>query len=142
LLTKNRFLCETFYFIGIAGAIQGLITPYLLFGFPQFRFLQFFINHFLFIFSWLIFIWLYVYNLTFISLILALLSLILIVAFVCIIKLVIDANYMFLIHKPRSTILLDILGPYPYYLIALEGIVIIVFFILYLPFISKKQCVK
>src|SRR5690625_7502091 len=31
LLTKNRFLFETFYFIGIAGAIQAIITPDLLF---------------------------------------------------------------------------------------------------------------
>ena len=142
LLTKNRFLFETFYFIGIAGAIQALITPDLLFGFPQFRFLQFFIDHFLLILGPLIMIWLYAYKITFFSLIKAFLTINLIAAIVFIINLLIDANYMFLIHKPRSTSLLDILGPYPYYLIALEGIVIIVFFILYLPFISKKQCVK
>src|SRR5699024_2803036 len=132
--TKNRFLFETFYFIGIAGAIQALITPDLLFGFPQFRFLQFFIDHFLLILGPLIMIWLYAYKITFFSLIKAFLTINLIAAIVFI--------FLLLIHKPSSTSLFDILVPYPYYLIALEGIVIIVFFILYLPFISKKQCVK
>src|SRR5690625_7970907 len=82
---------------------------------------------------------LYAYKIIFFTLIKAFLTINLIAAIVFIINLLIDANYMFLIHKPRSTSLLDILGPYPYYLIALEGIVIIVFFILYLPFISKKN---
>src|SRR5690625_3251302 len=142
LLTKNRFLFETFYFIGIAGAIQSFITLDLFFGFPPFRFLQLLFINFLLILVPYIMFWLYLYKITFFSLINAFLTIYLIAAIVFIIILLIDANYMFLIHKPRSTSLLDILGPYPYYLIALEGIVIIVFFILYLPFISKKQCVK
>src|SRR5699024_6634853 len=69
LLTKNRFLFETFYFIVIAGAIQALITSYLLFSFPQFPFLQFFIDLFLLILVPLIIILLYAYKITFFSLI-------------------------------------------------------------------------
>lgn len=138
LLTKNHFLFETFYFIGIAGAMQALITPDLLFGFPQFRFLQFFIDHFLLILGPLIMIWLYNYTITKLSFIKAFLTINLIALIVFIINSLIDANYMFLIHKPSSTSLLDLLGPYPYYLLALEGIVVIVFYLLYLPFIRKE----
>src|SRR5690625_470126 len=49
LLTKSRKLFEVFYFIAIGGAIQAILTPDLLFGFPQFRYIQFFIDHFMLI---------------------------------------------------------------------------------------------
>src|SRR5699024_12549543 len=100
-----------FYFIGNAGAIQALITADFLFYLPPFRFLQFFIDHFLLILGKLIMIWLYEYKITFFSLVKAFLTINLNAAIVFIIILLIDANYMFLIHKPRSTSLLDILGP-------------------------------
>src|SRR5690625_4717216 len=109
LLTKNRFLFDTFYFIAIAGAIQAIISPDLLFGFPQFRFLQFFIDHFLLILGPLIMIWLYAYKITFFSLIKAFLTINLIAAIVFIINLLIDAIYMFLFLNSRSTSLLVIL---------------------------------
>lgn len=139
LLTKNRFLFETFYFIGIAGAIQAIVTPDLLFGFPQFRFLQFFIDHFLLILGPLLMIWLYDYTITKTSLLKAFITINGLALLIFIINLIIDANYMFLMHKPTSASLLDLLGPYPYYLLALEGIAIIIFFILYLPFIYKRK---
>lgn len=64
LLTKNHFLFETFYFIGIAGAIQAMLTPDLHYGFPQFRYLQFFMDHFLLILAPLLMIWLYDYTIS------------------------------------------------------------------------------
>src|SRR5699024_12436706 len=95
LLTKNRFLFETFYFIGIAGAIQALITPDLLFGFPQFRFLQFFIDHFLLILGPFIMFWLSAYKIPFFSLIKAFLTLNLIAVIDIIHNLIINASYLF-----------------------------------------------
>lgn len=139
LLTKNHFLFETFYFIGIAGAIQALLTPDLSFGFPQFRFLQFFIDHFLLILAPLLMIWLYDYTITKRSILKAFMTINGLASIVFIINLFIDANYMFLIHKPVSASLLDLLGPYPYYLLSLEVIALIIFFILYLPFIRKRK---
>ncbi len=142
LLTKSRFLFETFYFIGIAGAIQAILTPDLLFGFPQFRFLQFFIDHFLLILGPLLMIWLYDYTITKLSILKAFITINLLALIVFMINLLIDANYMFLIHKPTSASLLDLLGPYPYYLLSLEVIALIIFSILYLPFIKKESSDK
>lgn len=138
LLTKNDFLLEVFYFIGIGGAVMAIVTPDLYFGFPQYRFLQFFIDHTLLIFAPLIMIWLYQYKITLTSLIKAFLSINVIALIVFIINKILSANYMFLSHKPNAASLLDILGPYPYYLLSLEGIVIIVFLILYSPFTINK----
>jgi len=139
LLTRNRFLFETFYFIGIAGAIQAIVTPDLLFGFPQFRFIQFFTDHFLLILAPLIMIWLYNYTITKWSIMKAFITINVIAIFVFIINTLTDANYMFLIQKPTSASLLDVLGPYPYYLLALEVIAIVIFIILSLPFTYRSK---
>lgn len=139
LLTKNRFLFEAFYFIGIAGAIQAIVTPELFFGFPQFRFLQFFIDHTFLILAPLIMIWLYDYTITVQSLMKAFVTINVIAAIVFVINIFLDANYMFLMHKPASASLLDVLGPYPYYLLSLEAIALAVFILLYLPFVRKQR---
>jgi hypothetical integral membrane protein (TIGR02206 family) len=53
------------------------------------------------------------------------------------INLLIDSNYMFTLHKPPTASLFDVLGPWPWYLLAAEGIALVVFLILYLPFAVK-----
>lgn len=138
LITKNRFLFEVFYFIAIGGAIQAIITPDLNFGFPQFRFLQFFFDHMLLIISPIILIVFYQYHITFKSLIKSFVTLNVIALIVFIVNHIISANYMFLINKPQAGSLLDFLGPYPYYLISLEAVTFIIFLILYLPFLKKN----
>jgi hypothetical integral membrane protein (TIGR02206 family) len=50
-----------------------------------------------------------------------------------------DANYMFLMHKPEGASLLDLLGPYPYYLAVEEVIAFVIFTIMYLPFIRWRR---
>src|SRR5699024_2493373 len=54
LLTKSHFLFRSLYFIALAGATQAILTPSLDFGFPQFRYIQFFTDHTLLILSPLI----------------------------------------------------------------------------------------
>ena len=139
LITKNRFLFEVFYFIAIGGAIQAIVTPDLYFGFPQFRFLQFFIDHMLLVISPIILIIFYQFNITFKSLIKSFITLNGIALIVYIINHIISANYMFLTEKPQGGSLLDFLGPYPYYLISLEGVTFIIFLILFLPFFIKNS---
>jgi hypothetical integral membrane protein (TIGR02206 family) len=47
---------------------------------------------------------------------------------------VLGANYIFLLHKPSTASVLDILGNYPYYLLSEEGLALVIFGLLYLPF--------
>lgn len=48
-------------------------------------------------------------------------------------------NYMFLARKPSNPSLIDLLGPYPWYILSLEVVAFAIFFILYLPFVFKKS---
>lgn len=139
LLTKNRNLFEMFYFIALAGAIQAILTPDLYFGFPQFRYIQFFFDHFLLISAPLIMIWLYDFKINHKSLIKSFLTINGIAAVVFFMNTILSANYMFLNHKPNSASLLDFLGPYPYYILSLELVAILIFTILYLPFIIRSS---
>ena len=139
LLTKSRFLLEVFYFIGISGAIMAIITPDLDFGFPQYRYIQFFFDHALLILAPLIMIHLYYYQITWKSVMKAFLSINVIAGIVFVINRALSSNYMFLQYKPTAASLLDLLGPYPYYLLSLEGIALILFFILYVPFFGIKR---
>ena len=53
------------------------------------------------------------------------------------------SNYMFTVHKPETASLMDVLGPWPWYLLTTEGIAAVVFTLFYLPFAiddtRKKQ---
>jgi len=53
-----------------------------------------------------------------------------------------QANYMFLLHKPDSASILDWLGPYPYYLISEEIMALVLFFVMLLPFGFGKSNVN
>jgi hypothetical integral membrane protein (TIGR02206 family) len=44
------------------------------------------------------------------------------------------ANYMFLRAKPETETLLTILGPWPWYILSAEGMAVVLFSLLYLPF--------
>ena len=48
------------------------------------------------------------------------------------------SNYGFLAGKPQSTSLLDQLGPWPYYIVSLEVLGLLIFLLLNLPFLKAQ----
>jgi hypothetical integral membrane protein (TIGR02206 family) len=47
-------------------------------------------------------------------------------------------NYLFLSWKPDIS-LLSLLGPWPWYILSLEGVVLVLFILMYLPFTLGKK---
>lgn len=139
LLTRNKFLLEVLYFIAVGGSMQALLTPDLYFGFPQYRYIQFFLDHLLLLLAPLLMIWLDNYAITVKSIIKSWFFLNFIAFIVSCFNYLLEANYMFLMYKPSNPSLLDLLGNHPYYLLALEGIAFILFIILYMPFWCKRD---
>lgn len=45
LVRPTTLVCEAAYFWGLAGTLQAIITPEVKFAFPDYRFIEFFINH-------------------------------------------------------------------------------------------------
>lgn len=140
LITKSYAIYEFAYLLGIAGATQALLTPDAgIYGFPHFRFFQIFISHGAIVTSAIymtlvedfrpywkslghIALWGNVY-----------------MAVIFVINQLIGSNYLFIAHKPETASLMDVLPPWPWYILALEGIGAVMCLILYIPFIIKDS---
>jgi len=135
LWTGNRRWLEIAYFWGIGGTLQALITPNLQFGFPDLRFISFFVAHSGIIIG-IVFLML-VYGFrprpagilrTF-----AWTEVYFVVAFS--IDLLTGENYGFLLHKPEAASLLNLLSDSrPLYLLQFHALAFVFFCALYAPF--------
>lgn len=136
LITRRQLLCELTYCWGLAATAQALLTPALGIGFPSWPFLAFFVQHF--------------------AIVAAALYLPIVVgwrpraprwktpliALGCgvgyqLLSLAINAwlgsNFGFSMRPPDNPSLLDHLGPWPWYLIAMWPIAFVLFLLICLP---------
>jgi len=145
LVTKNYSIYEFVYFMGLGGAMQAVLTPAdaAAYNFPHFRIMQTFIAHGLLINIAIymtlvegfrptlqsfkrVFIWTNIYMVV-----------------IFFLNLAIGSNYLFIAHKPTDIpTLLDMLAPWPWYILELEAIGFAIFFILYIPFLIKDWRAK
>lgn len=132
LWTRNYRLFEVTFFVSMTGAVAAIITPELFFGFPHIRFFQFFIAHIAIVLSCFYMVWIEEFKATFHSVIKAFLFLNFIAAVVFSLNMLLGTNYMFLANKPSNTSIMDLLGPYPWYLLSLELVAFFLFSLLYL----------
>lgn len=134
LWRRSYRLFEFVYFAGIAGALQALATPDLDYGFPHFRFLLFMIAHIAIIAASLYMVAVEGYRPKFRSVGVAMLWLNVCALVAYGVNSITGANYMFLMRKPAGGSLLDLLGPWPWYLLVMEAVALVLFLMLYLPF--------
>ena len=139
LWTGNKLLYNFVFFVGIGGALQALATPVLDLSFPHFRYFHFFYTHGGIILTALYFTWVKGYHPTFKGIIKAMAMLNGVAAFVFIVNLVTEGNYMFLRIKPTTGSLLDYLGPYPWYILSLEVVSFIIFVGLWAMFKNRMH---
>ncbi len=142
LWSRSRFLYEILFFAGIGGALQAILTPNLAYGFPHFRFFQFFIAHAAIILASLYMTWIEQHRPTWKSIGKTMLFLNGLALVIGLLNYAIGSNYMFLMHKPDTPSILDMLGPYPYYLLAEEGIALLIFIVMYVVFFAIKDKIK
>jgi len=138
LLTENYFVYEFAYFLGIAGALQALLTPDLgIYGFPHFRFFQTFISHGLIITAAIYMTAVEGLRPTWKSILRVALWINVYMAIVFFVNQAIGSNYLFIAHKPPTASLLDLLPPWPIYILYMEAIGLAFVLLLYLPFAIK-----
>lgn len=139
LLTKNKYVYEILLFTALLGATQALLTPLLHHDFPHFRYFHFFYTHLMMIWVAFYFTWAKGYKPSILSVIRLFFYLNVLMPLVMLINKLVSGNYMFLSHKPTTASLLDFLGPYPWYILSLEGLLIILSLIVWLIFRGKKE---
>lgn len=139
LIFRSRFLFDFEYFWGLGGAMQVLLTshgPLEVLG--AYRYFQVFISHGLLITAVLFMLTVEGFRPSLISFRRAVLGMILFTLFIIPLNFALGSNYMFLAYKPTEfASLLDILPPYPFYIPIMEGLGLIVFLLLYLPYAYK-----
>ncbi len=139
LLTRNQRVAELVWFWGMAGTLNGLLTPALSESFPSYAYFAFFALHSGVVIAavflvaglklqpapgavWRAFGWLHLYLLA-----------------AGTVNWLSGANYGFLREKPPQASPLDLLGPWPWYLGGLEVLALLLFSLLYLPFRRPAQ---
>lgn len=142
LLTRKPILCTLTYFWGLAATLQGLITPAISYGFPEWPFITFFIHHFVVVGAALYLpivdgwrpkkpFWrspLEVYGYSVLYLIFSLLM-----------NLMLNTNFGFSMRPPDNPSLIDKLGPWPWYLFSMQAIAVVFFLLLALPFLGRDD---
>ena len=136
LVTGNRLLYEFTYFLGIGGALQALITPDLtIFGFPHYRFFQAFIMHALIVWGSVFMTAVEGYRPTGRSLLRVAVGTNLYMLAILGINKLLGSNYLFVAGKPGMPSMLDLMAPWPWYILEMEAVGVVVCLLLYLPFL-------
>lgn len=140
LIARSRLYYEWAYFMGIIGAVMALSTPDLtIYGFPHYRFIEFITLHGAILVA--------VFYMTVVegfrpawkSLPRVILIANLYWVFCAWVNSRIGSNYLYTQGKLPTPSLLDVLGPYPWYLLSMEGLGILLCLLLYLPFAIHDQ---
>lgn len=137
--TESRYLFEVLYFWGIAGAVQAILTPNLdQYVFPHFRYYQFFLSHGLIMFSTLFMVFVKGWLPEAKSILRSLLFTNLILPFIGIVNWLTGGNYFFIARTPDTASIIDMMGPWPWYILVLEVVALVMFTISYLPVMVYK----
>ena len=147
LIFKHKKLFHYTFFIMMLGAIMALLTPAIDFnyGFPHFRYVQFFVSHGLITinFMYMLIVLDYQKDITYRHILLNILTLILIAVIVTPINLLTQGNYLFLMGSPGEDTAFELFGSWPWYLLNIALIGIPIFFhIGYLPFFIRDLKAK
>ncbi|WP_257009507.1 YwaF family protein [Bacillus sp. 7884-1] len=138
LLTRKKVIYEILLFTALLGASQAIFTPLLNFNFPHFRFFHFFYTHLMMIWVVFYFTWVKGYRPTIWSVVKLFVFLNVLMPIIMLINKAVDGNYMFLSHKPNSASLLNLLGPYPWYILSLEFLLITLSLVVWLIFRKRR----
>jgi len=132
-LTLQQFIVEALYFSGILGAGMALLTPDLWSPWPSYPAIYFFVVHGGIVVACLVLIFGQIAKLRPGAWWRAFLALLGYAGAVGIFNALTGANYMYLRYKPQSGSLLDVLGPWPVYILAGAALAALGFWLLYLP---------
>lgn len=133
MLFHSKILFQLVYF-WFVGAIFAIVTPDIIFDYPSFFTISFFITHFYLIFAALFALIHFHFRPNKKGLVFAFVTVNLWAVLMYFVNQKLGTNYLFISRIPETKTLLNYLGPWPYYYIPVEIIYLVVSFLLYLPF--------
>ncbi len=139
MFKRHRYWLGVFYFWILVGTMNANITPDLQHGFPHYDYIIFFTIHgflnalpFYAIFVYGLRIrWKDIVNTFWITNAYMLITLV--------VNYFLGSNYFYTMEKPKVASFLDYMGPWPYYILVGEVIIMIFFLLFYLPFYLTRK---
>ncbi len=137
--TKSRYLFGIFFFWIMAGTFQSLITPTLTDSFPHYESMRYWVVHGglsfialygVFVMRWHLDIW---------DGIRSAIGMNILALCMTPLNLILGSNYLYLFDKPPGKTMYDLLGPWPWYILSLEGVIVVLFGLLLIPFYVFKR---
>ena len=125
---------EVSYFWAMGGSVAAMLTPDLAYGFPHPVFFAFFLGHGLAVAGVLYATFGYGFRPRLQSIAIAMSVTVLYGALIMPLNFVLGTNYLYLRAKPVMPSVLDYLGPWPWYVVGLVGVCVVVCFVSYAPF--------
>jgi hypothetical integral membrane protein (TIGR02206 family) len=138
LVRPNRYLFEVAFFWGLAGTLQAVLTPNITEGFPSYWFFRFFVTHSGIVIGVAFATWGMRQRPGRGAILRAIVVGNLYMGVVALANWILDANYMFLCKPPEGASPLFFL-PWPWYIVFLELVGIVLAAALFLPFTLADQ---
>ncbi len=139
LWTRRQVLVDLTYYWGIAGTLQGLLTPDLPVGAASYTKVEYLITHTVVVLA-------AVYLVAGMRLYPARWAGLRVIAVTAVYTAIVGAvdaatggNYMFLARRPGSVTLLNALGPWPWYLLSAAGVAVLLVAVLSAPFVIARR---
>ncbi len=139
LFTLSPAVFDVAYCCALAGTSMALLTPDLWEQFPSLSTVQFFIAHGLVVAAVLYLAWSRLARPRRGAVARSMLAINLLAAFDGLFNWIFKTNYMYLCAKPANASLLDILGPWPWYIALTEAVAFVLFWLLCLPYRSPQK---
>jgi hypothetical integral membrane protein (TIGR02206 family) len=139
LVYQSRWFFGILYFWVLVGTFQAILTPELKENFPHPIYFKYWLVHcglVMLVFHGLFVIKWSVYKKDLFN---AIIGANIYLAFSFLINLALDSNYFYSMRKPETSSMLDYLGPWPWYLVSGQLIMILLFFIYFLPIHIKAS---
>ncbi|MDJ0928591.1 MAG: TIGR02206 family membrane protein [Gammaproteobacteria bacterium] len=135
LLWRHSYrIYEVAYFWAMGGSIPALLTPDLPVDFPHPGFITFFTGHGLVLLGIMYATIVYQFRPQLRSVGLAIGATVGYALIMIPVNLTLDTNYLYLCRKPAQASLMDYLGPWPWYVLALFLVTVVICWLCYLPF--------
>jgi hypothetical integral membrane protein (TIGR02206 family) len=135
MLSRNQRWFEVAYFWGLGGTLQAVLTPNLRYGFPDFRFISFFVSHCGIIIGVVFLMLMHKFRPYPMSIVRTFAWTELYFVITLVADKLTGFNYGFLLHKPEAFSILNFLSDWrPLYLLQMHGVALLFFLVLYTPF--------
>ena len=132
-------LVELLYFMILGGTGQGIITPNSPEGFPHILFFSYWIVHCGLVLHiiYVVVVW-RIYP-RFVGVLRSILAMNVYAVVMLVPNYFMGSNYFYVMAKPDTPSLLDIMGPWPWYILTAQPVALLIFFLLWLPFFRRNS---